>query len=243
MLDAKLVNEEDKEVAFTLPINDDSIPQFDQEQQMNSPISCMVSVQNSNSKQSRYKCDSSKRRYNHQLIKQKQSRRAPKPSQQLQKKYIHQSSTHLFAAPTMTNHQAPGCLLSMDELSSATLLGDKAGAKNADPKGGHDKENQMFDFRESLVIATVVSIILLLFACLLLWCCNKTHQIVQDGDLEKGEKLFEEMLNPDYKDAFLNKKTGIYNKSDRKRYIIQKMKEDFKVKQEEERKQKQKEQE
>lgn len=94
----------------------------------------------------------------------------------------------------------------------------------------------MFDFRESLVIATVVSIVLLLFACLLLWLCNKTHQIVQDGDLEKGEKLFEEMLNPDYKEAFLNKKTGIYNKSDRKRFIIQKMKDDFKIKQDEEKK-------
>ena len=101
----------------------------------------------------------------------------------------------------------------------------------------------MFDFRESLVIATVVSVVLLLFACLLLWLCNKTHQIVQDGDLEKGEKLFEEMLNPDYKEAFLNKKTGIYNKSDRKRYIIQKMKDDFKIKQEEERKQRKKEEE
>lgn len=82
--------------------------------------------------------------------------------------------------------------------------------------GGTDKHKQMFDFRESLVIATVVSFILLLFACLLLWLCNRTHQIVQDGDLEKGEKLFEEMLNPDYKEAFLDKKKGIYNKSDRK---------------------------
>ena len=99
----------------------------------------------------------------------------------------------------------------------------------------------MFDFQESLVIATVVSIVLLFFACLLLWLCNKTHQIVQDGDLEKGEKLFEEMLNPDYKEAFLNKKTGIYNKSDRKRFIIQKMKDDFKIKQDEERKAQEKE--
>ena len=88
----------------------------------------------------------------------------------------------------------------------------------------------MFDFRESLMIATVVSLILLLLACLLLWLCNKTHQIVQDGDLEKGELLFENMLNPDYKAAFLDPKTGIYNKSDRKRYIIQKMKDDFKYK-------------
>lgn len=80
-----------------------------------------------------------------------------------------------------------------------------------------------------------------MFACLLLWLCNKTHQIVQDGDLEKGEKLFEEMLNPDYKEAFLNKKTGIYNKSDRKRFIIQKMKDDFKIKQDEERKAQEKE--
>ena len=76
---------------------------------------------------------------------------------------------------------------------------------------------------------------LLLFACLLLWICNKTHQIVQDGDLEKGEKLFEEMLNPDYRQAFLDKNTGIYNKSDRKRFIIQKMKDDYKIKEEEER--------
>lgn len=119
---------------------------------------------------------------------------------------------------------------SMDELGAATFLGD---AKDKSQQAGgkkNEQQGQMFDFRESLVIATVVSIVLLLFACLLLWLCNKTHQIVQDGDLEKGEKLFEEMLNPDYKDAFLNKKTGIYNKSDRKRYIIQKMKDDFKIK-------------
>ena len=118
----------------------------------------------------------------------------------------------------------------MDELGAATFLGD---AKDKSQQAGgkkNEQQGQMFDFRESLVIATVVSIVLLLFACLLLWLCNKTHQIVQDGDLEKGEKLFEEMLNPDYKDAFLNKKTGIYNKSDRKRYIIQKMKDDFKIK-------------
>jgi len=48
--------------------------------------------------------------------------------------------------------------------------------------------------------------------------------------LEKGEKLFEEMLNPEYREAFLNEKTGIYNKSDRKRYIIDKMKQDYKIK-------------
>jgi di/tricarboxylate transporter len=120
----------------------------------------------------------------------------------------------------------------------ATQLGDAP--KKAAPV--HKVEHkQMFDFRESLVIAAVVSILLLLFACLLLWLCNKTHQIVQDGDLEKGEKLFEEMLNPDYKEAFLNKKSGIFNKSDRKRYIIQKMKDDFRIKQEEERKQKKRE--
>ena len=101
-------------------------------------------------------------------------------------------------------------------MSGATSLGTVK--KNEVTSTAEHK--QMFDFRESLVIATVVSVILLLFACLLLWLCNKTHQIVQDGDLEKGEKLFEEMLNPDYKEAFLNKKTGIYNKCDRKRYII-----------------------
>ena len=74
-------------------------------------------------------------------------------------------------------------------LSASTRLLDKV----------KESKEQMFDFRESLVIATVVSIVLLLFACMLLWLCNKTHQIVQDGDLEKGERLFEEMLNPDYK--------------------------------------------
>lgn len=118
-----------------------------------------------------------------------------------------------------------GTRLSEDSGSGETTSSEKASA-------------QPFDFKESLVIATIVSIVLLLFACLLLWLCNKTHQIVQDGDLEKGEKLFEEMLNPDYKEAFLNKKTGIYNKSDRKRYIIQKMKDDFKIKKRQEEEQK-----
>jgi hypothetical protein len=115
-------------------------------------------------------------------------------------------------------------------------LGDDDPKKKVVHKVEH---KQMFDFRESLLIAAIVSVILLMFACLLLWLCNKTHQIVQDGDLEKGEKLFEEMLNPDYKEAFLNKKTGIYNKSDRKRYIIQKMKDDFRIKQEEQEKEQQ----
>ena len=41
------------------------------------------------------------------------------------------------------------------------------------------------------------------------------------------------MLNPEYREAFLNEKTGIYNKSDRKRYIIDKMKQDYKIKQQE----------
>lgn len=55
----------------------------------------------------------------------------------------------------------------------ATQLGDD---KQKPKQPVHQVEHkQMFDFRESLVIAAVVSVLLLLFACLLLWLCNKTH--------------------------------------------------------------------
>ena len=74
--------------------------------------------------------------------------------------------------------------------------------------------------QEALVIALILSMFLVVFAFLMLWLCNWQHQMVQDGDLEKGEKLFSDMLNDEYKQNFLDSNKGIFNKSDRKRFII-----------------------
>ena len=84
------------------------------------------------------------------------------------------------------------------------------------------------------MIALILSTGLVLFALVMLWLCNNNTQMVKDGDLEKGEFLFTDMLNDEYREMFVTGEKCILNKSDRKRFIIVKMKEDFKIKQQEE---------